>query len=316
MSATLEDIRIKIRRVTKSPSINQITDSQIDSYINNFILYDFPEHLRLFNLRTHYEFTAKPNVPTYEFDKQTYLTIHPPLYIAGYESYYTQSETEFYRLYPLLRSITALDVGDGSAGPFSGTLQAFPALQNYILIDTMSTTNLPLTATDVPSDPFNGTGTFTGDATGNINYLTGAITNLTFTSNVLNNEPINVQAVNYVAQRPTAALFYHDQIVLRPVPDQSYQVRIEAYKRPTALINAGDIPELEEWWQYIAMGASLKIFEDRGDLESYQKFYPLYDQYQRLVQRRTIVQYTNDRTATIYTEMVQGPGFGNLYGRF
>ena len=49
---TLADIRLKVRRVTKSPSANQITNAEIDDYVNDFYQQDFPAHLKTWNLKT------------------------------------------------------------------------------------------------------------------------------------------------------------------------------------------------------------------------------------------------------------------------
>lgn len=410
MSATLNDIRLKVRRVTKSPSQNQLTDPQIDQYINTFYLYDFPEHLRLFDLRDHLKFVCSPNIDQYPLptgavaslagalgiisgnmvqinifpilglpndviiqpgtvvvtatttngtsfsdattrdgtllpdatgdglnsiiDYQTgqlslnfnyatvavgvsitfsytlpdYVTITPPLYIAGYESFYTQSESEMFRLYPKLRNITALTYGGGGSGIFSGFLAAVPVLRNNVLINTLDTSNRPMNLQD------DGLGNLVGDGTGTIDYVTGVISG-TFNNNILSGQVVNSQTVPYVASRPTAALFYQNIMTLRPVPDQAYNIEIEAYKRPTALLATNQQPLLREWWQFLAMGAALKVFEDRGDLKSYGEYRPIFDEYRRLAERKTIVQYTSDRTATIYTEQLNG-GFGQRIGNF
>src|SRR5690242_1168087 len=110
---TLDNIRTKVRRLTRSPSEAQITTAQLDEYINTFVVYDFPEHLRTFNLRTTYSFYCNPFQDTYQTDRSVipatnplynfqnkYLTVHPPFYIAGYPATFTQSEEQFYGLYP------------------------------------------------------------------------------------------------------------------------------------------------------------------------------------------------------------------------
>jgi len=58
--STLEQIRIKVRRLTRSPSTSQITDASINDYINTFILYDFPEHLKTSYLRKTFTFYTEP----------------------------------------------------------------------------------------------------------------------------------------------------------------------------------------------------------------------------------------------------------------
>lgn len=306
MSSTLADIRLKVRRLTKSPGQNTITDAQIDDYINNFYVYDFPEELRLWQTREIYSFVTEANVDTYAAP-QDYLTFHPPLYIAGYECYYSQSRTEFFRRWPVVRTIAQVATGSGIAGPYTATLQNIPVLRNQVLIDAVSN-NLTFALTD------DGLGNLVGNGTGTINYITGAL-NFTFSGAIAGGDAINAQTVPYVASRPTSLLYYDQTFTLRPCPDQAYTVNLEAYKAPTALLNNGDVPELNEWWQYLAMGAAMKIFEDRGDFTQLAAYQPLYDRYRRLAERRTIVQQTNDRTATIYTEQTMGP-FSNFYGTF
>ena len=89
---------------------------------------------------------------------------------------------------------------------------------------------------------------------------------------------------------------------------------MEVYKRPDELLDTAQSPELSEWWQYIAYGCAKKVFEDRMDPESVQTIMPEFKKQEALINRRTIVQQTEQRTATIYTENVAGmygTGFGN-----
>jgi len=408
MSATLQDIRLKVRRITKSPSVNQITDAQIDQYVNTFYLWDFPEHLRLFDLTSELRITCSANIDTYDLptsaptnvspvslgnvsgtsanidliatlglpadatiipgsilvnvnsaspsaftevfpytgelvadagdgtqgliDYQNcvlqlsfsssiaaspatiqfsytvpeFITIMPPLYIAGFESYYTQSQAEFFRLYPIIRTILALTYGTGSAGPYTGTLSSTPVLRNNVLIDTVDTSGNSMSVSD------DGNGNLVGNGTGTINYVTGAIS-VSFNQPVQSGAAINTQTVPYVGNRPAAALYFNDQLTLRPVPDQAYTIQLQGFRRPTALIAQGDTPVLREWWQLLAMGAALKIFEDRGDFNSINLYMPLFNQYRNQAERKTIVQLTNNRSQTVYTEMTQA-AFGNFYG--
>ncbi len=181
-----------------------------------------------------------------------------------------------------------------------------------------------------PLDP--GTTLVTGfNYAGTINYVTGAINITNFLDSAGNNvaiptgNAINVQYVPYVASRPQQVVFYQDQFILYPVPDQAYTVSFEAYKYPFSFTVdvAGNYdgtlePQLQEWWQLLAYGAADKIFADNADFENLQKFRPLLKEQMDLIQRRTIVQQTSERTATIYTEQTglnQFP-FGNLFSGF
>src|ERR1700742_516115 len=116
-NSTLTAIQQKVRRLTRSPSQSQITDDDLNNYINTFIVYDFPEHLRTFQLRRPFNFWCNPFQDVYPTDKSwpvdnplynfqnLYISVHPPVYIAGYQAFYTQSRTQFFGIYPFVNSI-------------------------------------------------------------------------------------------------------------------------------------------------------------------------------------------------------------------
>jgi hypothetical protein len=299
---TLADIRLKVRRVTKSPSANQITNAEIDDYVNTFYLYDFPEHLRLINLKETFTFITQPDVDIYSFTPNTVVSIEPPVYVGGNEIMFFQSRQEYFTVYPEIQRNENFDTGDGTAGPYAGTITATPIKQNRVLISTVDVNGNPLSAQDTVA------GTFAGNvaAGSTINYTTGAIAAVTWTANVAAGTPIRVQSVNYQSARPQAVLFYDDTLQLSPVPDQAYEFIVNAYVTPTSLINATDEPELREWWQLLALGASLKLFGDRLDMESYAKTQVLFDEQKRLVERRTLKQISVNRSSTIYQNQERG----------
>jgi len=313
--STLTAIRTKVRRLTRSPSTSQITDADIDEYVNTFILYDFPEHLRLSYLRSTFTFFTEPNIDLYEnstvvgnqFEnfKNLYVTTHKPAYIAGYPTSFSQSREEFFSLYPRTNSIVNEATGDGATTNFTGTLTNIPVLRNNVLFSSIDANNNGLSVYD------SGDGTFAGNGNGTINYVTG-VYDITFNTAPGNGEEVNSQTVPYVAARPQSLLYFENKIWLRPVPDQPYRVEFEVYKRPTELL-AGNSPDLEQWWQYIAYGAAKKVFEDRTDLEGVAMLMPEFKQQERLVLRKTIVQQSKERVATIYTDRVPTGynGWGN-----
>lgn len=167
------------------------------------------------------------------------------------------------------------------------------------------------------------------DARGSINYITGAINITNFVDSaggavtIPAGNAINAQYVPYVASRPQSVVFFQDQFIVYPIPDQAYTISFEAYKYPTAFLSTDNpntvTPQLNEWWQLLAYGAADKIFADNGDFENLQKFRPLLQEQMNLCLRRTIVQQTSERVSTIYTEQSQFPqqgGFGNLFSGF
>lgn len=346
---SLINIQEKVRRLTRSPSEAQLTTTQLNEYINTFVVYDFPEHLRTFNLRTQFSFFCNPYQDTYQTDtsvlpttnalydfQNKYLTVHPPVYIAGYQALFTQSEEQFYAIYPKIESLNLITYGDGVTTTFSGVINnlspllppLFSSVQtailpNNVLFSSVDIGNAGLALYDVPHYPSDGQGTLfdanTQTPQGVINYLTGVFA-LTFIIPPKAGAPINSQVVFYQPSLPQAILFYANTFTLRPVPDQPYKINFEVYKAPTDLMVSSDVPELNEWWQYIAYGAAKKILEDRLDMDTVALITPEFLKQQNLCNRRTLVQYTNERPATIYTQQTDGTngynGWGGGMGNF
>jgi len=361
-TSTLSAIETKVRRLTRSPSTAQLSQTDLDNYINTFVVYDFPEILRTFNLRTQFTFFTNPGQDVYPTDiasfggvttnplynfQNLYITVHPPVYIAGYQCLWSQSREEFYGIYPKITNISLITNGDGVTTTFTGVInsqqsivpsglnQQISLLQNEVLFSSADVNGAGLALADVPLlDPATGNPTLIGnlynpasaaykaaqqtpptvlDATNNINYLTGAFT-ITFTSAPASGVAINSQTVSQVLTLPQAVLYYCNQFIVRPVPDQPYRVNFETYQRPTALLASGQSPELEEYWQYIAYGAAIKILQDRLDMDSVALIFPEFKRQESLCLRRTIVQYTNERTATIYSQQTTMGGNGYGWG--
>ena len=359
-SSTLQTIQTKVRRLTRSPSTSQLADADLQQYINTFVIYDFPEHLRTFNLRRPFSFYCNPyqteyatdmsvatNNPLYNF-QNLYITVHPPVYIAGFQSFYTQNREEFFGIYPQVNNIAQQPgLGDSVTQQFSGVINANQSLppspgsqqitleQNNVLFSSIDNNNNGLTMIDVPlQDPATGNLTVFGNLydpyaglptapifypidllpNNHINYLTGSYT-VTFTTAPGVGQPINSQTIPLQAARPLALLWHDTKFRLRPVPDMPYKINFEVYARPTALLNTNQVPQLEEYWQLISYGAAIKIFQDKMDLESVQLLMPEFRVQMNLCNRRNIVQYTNERVATIYTDNNNNTGgFGGGWG--
>lgn len=351
-TSTLQAIQTKVRRLTRSPSTAQLTDADLQNYINTFVVYDFPEQLRTFNLKESFTFVCNPFQDTYPTDKSMqqvlnqlynfqnkYLSISKPVYIAGFPAFYTQSREQFFNIYPIVNSILATgNTGDGATTTFTGVItnntgpsipavqnQSTVLLQNNVLFSSIDSNGAGLALVDVPVintatgfnttngnlyipgqtpvDPVTGVPVLPTVVTPNntINYVTGQYT-ITFPTAPAASQFINSQTVPVVTALPQSLMFYQDQFTLRPVPDQPYEINFEVFIRPTALLDLNESPALEEYWQYIAYGAAKKIFEDRLEMESVQMIMPEFKTQERLCLRRSLVQYANERSATIYTE--------------
>lgn len=324
--STLAAIRKKVRRLTRSPSEQQISTADIDEYINTFVLYDFPQELRLFKLRTKFTFYTDPGTDLYETDgsglnellnfEETYTAVHKPIFIAGYESYLSQSEEEFYGLYPLTNTISEETTGDGASVAFTGTLTSIPVIKNNVLFTSTDVNGVGLKLYDDSLVP-GPTSLLDGDGTGTINYETGAFS-LLFATAPANGTGIFSNTIPYTAARPDTVLYFNNKFVVRPVPDEVYPIQLEVDRRPTELLNSAQSPDLQQWWELISYGASLKIFQDRTDQESAQEIMPEFKRQEALVLRRTLVQQSKERTATIYSDgawIGYGSGWGSRFGQ-
>ena len=138
-------------------------------------------------------------------------------------------------------------------------------------------------------------GTLSGDGSGTINYLTGAYT-ANFNTAPAQTAVIYAKYQGYAPNRPQGVLFFNNQFTFRPVPDQAYAILMQGYIQPVQLINDGDTPLQPEWGPVIAYGASLEIFSDRGDEESYQSYFPIFKRYENVALGRTIQQYTSEQS--------------------
>ncbi|MGD2065709.1 MAG: ubiquitin-activating E1 FCCH domain-containing protein [Candidatus Bathyarchaeota archaeon] len=379
-STALDQIKLKIRRITKSPNPTQLTDQQIVDYVNWYYLYDFPEELRLKSLKTNYIFFTEANEDRYRLPVNRFVSVEPPLYIAGFESWWSQNQDEFYRQYPKNAELqNRIATGNGTAGPYTFTLSTSPVLKQCVTITTQdsggngialiddgegnfieadqttvsisnSTQANPvqvtaenhllstgdtitifgvngmtelngntyvvnvINANNFTLNGIDGTG-FTAytsggsfvkgvSSFGTINYTTGAVS-VTFRLSIPSGTDIDASAVPYTASRPFAALFYNNEFILRPVPDRGYKVEVAAFRNPSDLLDDSQDPTLNEWWELIALGAALKIFTDRRELQVLAQYKPLYEEQLLHATRRTIIQQRNQRAATIYTDQLQ-----------
>lgn len=298
---TLAQIRQKVRNVTGTPSALQLSDAAIDSYIDDYYLYHLPYELAALRLRGWYQFPTIANQATYAVPEDQ-LILQPPLYCGGLEIAWHQDPRQFYLIWlPTKTASYPLLTGDGT-NSYATTLNALPVLAGTLLVSS---------PTESLIDQGNGLLQSEQGGTGTIDYLTGALT-LSFFNNVANGADINAEWQPYVAARPRDVLFYNQQLVMRPVPDKAYMVQIANIVRLTAM-SPTDSPLYQDWWEFIALGASLLIFEDRGDLDQRERYKPIMEERLLVARRRNVLQIANQRTPSPYaTQMIDSWPY-NLY---
>lgn len=263
----LSRLRYTVRKLTGKFDINQMPDSSpgpgqvsvqnppgVDDYINDYYLYDMPEDLRTLKLRDFYTFTTIPNVGTYSLPQNVY-EVYDPIYIDNYQFKWYQYPQEFYQVWPELNFIDRNLPGfspDGATTAFTFTLTQTPIQQGTVVIGMSPNVGSPSAVletfrdTDHPSpldipiqQIFVNPGILTGNqgSTGTINYLTGAVT-----LNFLNPPPAGTVSSchyhPYVASRPRDILYWQDQLFIRPIPNDTYFVKVMAYMMPTAVLGA------------------------------------------------------------------------------
>jgi len=354
----LNRIRYTVRKITGRYDTVQLPDSSfgennisnpagIDDYVNDFYLYDMPEHLRSLRLKNFYTFTTIPNCGTYSIP-QNIFSVDPPIYIDNYQFSWYQSPEVFYRIWPELNFIDRnLFQTDGTTGPFTFNLTQTPVQQGTVVIgltpnldtppvsspklETFTDADQPIPL-DIPLGQF-----FVNPAplvgnlggTGTIDYLSGAVT-----LNYGVAPPIGVTTSchyhPYVASRPRDIMFFQQQLFLRPIPNDTYAVKLLCYQMPTTVLTTAtnaksfpatdqfgniqgftssdplsvptNLPEFAEWWQLIAYGAALKIFIEDGDHAEYERYKGYFEEQKVLALRKALRQLSNQRIQTRYAE--------------
>jgi hypothetical protein len=363
----LNRLRYTIRKLTGKYDATQLPDtstgevsisnpSGIDDYINDYYLYDFPQVCRTLKLRDFFYFNTVPNCGTYSLG-QNIEQIYDPVYVDNYQQAWYQFPDQFYNIWPELDFIDRnLWSGNGAQTIFSGTLTQFPVQQGTVVIgmtpnidgstvptETFEDQDQPIPL-DIPTQQIfvnpgilvsnQYTGTYpplnpgVTPGTGTIDYLTGAVT-VSYVNAPPAGTTCSCHYHPYVASRPRDLLFWQQQLFIRPIPNDTYSVKLMAYMMPTTVMssatnatvrpsldangnvqgfsgNSGslntDLPQFNEWWQVIAYGAALKIFVEDGDHQEYEQYKQYYEEQRIIAQRKAIKQFASQRIPTAYAD--------------
>lgn len=162
------------------------------------------------------------------------------------------------------------------------------------------------------------TPTVPGNAT--INYQTGEIIGLTFAEAIPEGTPIEIQYNPKQFSIPLAILFYQNQFTLAPVPDAGYTIELTCYRQPVQALLAADMtgnPELSEWWEILAVGASKKIFEERLDSDGVIFIDKMLKERYDIIETRTYAQIGQQSIQTIYSDQLKyNYGLGGIASTF
>lgn len=280
----LEDIIVKVRNITGSPSTDQLSGQAIVDYINRYYALTMPFEMKEQINQQALNFTTTANQDVYPV-LAGFSTDEPMAYANGFPLVFYQDRDVFFQDWPQQYTQDQVGNGNGVTTSFPGQTQAFPIISGtYFITD----------GTQILSDP-TGSGILTGNGTGTINYVTGV-----FTAN-FTNPPASTLVVydNYQAYqpaRPQGVLFYNNQFTFRPIPDQVYQITMQGFITQVQLTASNVAPLLTEWGELLAIGASLDVFLDRGDLAAYNTYYPILKRYENVALGRYVEQLQNSQS--------------------
>ncbi len=180
-----------------------------------------------------------------------------------------------------------------------------PAVPNLSPIGGPNNANLPNNA--YPPSPL------TPQYCGTVNYVTTQFT-VTFPVAPAAGTSINVWASQYQVGRPYNALFWNNEITIRPVPDNVYLVEIETYQTPSQFLNTSNHPVLNQWAQYLAYGAACEILRDRQDMEGVANLQEGFKRQEALVLERQAVEEIGQPNITLFNTTQTGYGYGTGWG--
>ena len=150
------------------------------------------------------------------------------------------------------------------------------------------------------------TGAYT-NAIGTVDYVTGVF-NIEFPVAPESGSLMNLWVSQYQTGRPYNMLFWNNEITIRPVPKIIHKVEVETFLTPVQFMEQNDVPILNQWWQYIAIGAAIKVLEDRQDMEGVQNLSVLFDRQEALVLERQGVEEIFQPNWTIFNSSVPAAG--------
>jgi hypothetical protein len=336
----LQDIIQKVRIVSASGNSNQVTDQKIINYINSYYLYDLPNDLRNIKLRDTYTLNTIQGVDVYPFDFDHWSTIEGPCYCGKINIALFQDKMTFYRYNFNSQSNETFETGNGTVGPYSGTTLANPVVRsvgNNPMVSTSLCSTQPFpsgyppnftidgigriqnilisanTATGSLNVSDDGNGNLIGDCItgGTINYQSGVISNLNFTLSIPGNNNINIQYLQAVEGQPYSILFFQNQFIVRPVPDQGYTIEMTGVRQPSQVLlgtnsntspNLSGRPEEMFWWELIAFGVAKKLYQDRLDTDGVQMMDAFLQEKIDEARTRTYAQLGTRQIVTMYRD--------------
>lgn len=301
-------ILAEFRSICGIPDAAMYSDAQCATLINYYYQYVLPKELKIFWGYTFYQFFTEANVDQY-LAPAGFQTVNPNVTADGFCIEWYSDPNLFYEDYPQQVNKQMVTTGTGSLNNFPFNVSAFPIIPRSLYVTD---------GTQVVQD--NGNGGFnqvsppgsTGSVVGSVNYATGVVSSLSFLTPPAANTTITATSGAFFSNRPQGILFFPQQpltdaeqstlnavnmFVLRPIPDQVYQIQIEGIQIPQPFLNYTDVPFRPDLGPLIALGAALHRFKLFNQMDQYDQYLPEYmrfkdvcmqDTYEVLLYQRSV----------------------------
>lgn len=306
---TLNDIIQKVRATTGRPDPSMMTNATIIDYINKYYQFVLPKELKIFWGYTYHQFFTQANVDQY-IAPANFQTLNPTAWVDGFPLEWYLSPDNFFSDYPEQENKLVVGNGNGTLNSFPFLISNFPVLQRsvYVTDGTQVMQDSPISSTT--GIFVNAIAPFTGGS-GSIDYESGTISALSFPVPPAANTTITATYANFFAARPQGILFYKTQIlkdatvasrdlvnmfVLRLVPDQVYQIKMQGIQIPPELVNLTDVPFRPDLGPLIAYGTSLEIFADFNQMDQYDQTLTQFNRYKDVSMQDTYEEYIYQRS--------------------
>ncbi len=330
----LSEIRSLVRILVGKPDDSQITDTDLDTKINEYYREHFPLQANVDLLRGWFTQATSPT-DSGEYTASTdVLELDNPVTVSGTKITFYRNKETFFDEHPK-KTDTAYLVTDPSLaiGSTNKAHVANSAFTYVIQGDSYpkAAAETALSGDDIPTGKY-GAWRFEIDTDGTISVVE-ANDNVTGYDTAalaiagLSNESSEKACMGFVTavdssavfvpgtteldtvtatytdgfhsdrNTPTDVLLYAGILYVGPRPDDIYQIKAPKIIKPTALSGDGDEPLDTRWGRAIAYGTAILIKGDDVDAEAVGKLVTIFTPLMTLINRKSVIQTNKIRRA-------------------